>query len=73
MKEYEVFPCEPLHDISKWTEKLLSELPYLIGPDPRNKLEDILEATIRKKDKVRGCDLTEALFIVTLSLKGEFC
>lgn len=47
--EYEVIPCEPLHDVKGYIKHLWDELPSRISSDENNILASALDAAFQSK------------------------
>ena len=72
LQNYEVLPCEPMHDLSNHIDLIFKELPHHVSPD----VADILNKSFNLvcgpgKDKKRACDMRAILIIAADKLHGK--
>ena len=59
-RKYEVLSFEPLHDIGKHIENVLTELPYHLPGKEATAVKDIIHCAISGKDTKRTFDYNES-------------
>ena len=62
--KYEVLSFEPLHDIGKHIENMLTELPYYLPAKEASAVKDVIHCCIGSKDTKRTFDYRCALIIL---------
>jgi hypothetical protein len=67
---YEILGFEPLHDIGKHIENLLTELPDHLPTNEASKLKAVLELSIGGKETKRTIDYRCALIMVSNQVRG---
>ena len=68
---YEVLPCEPMHDIAHHIENLLTELPsHIEDENCREKLVEAVTLTTGKKETKRAVDFRCSLLTTSLYVQG---
>lgn len=71
IEDYEILVCEPMHDVSKHIENVLTELPSLIENAEHKKLiEETIALTIGGKETKWAFDYRCAIINVSNRIKG---
>lgn len=65
LQEYEILPCEPLHDVGHHIENVFTELPAHLKERESKATEESLELCLGNKDSKRTADYRSALVKTT--------
>ena len=65
LQEYEILPCEPLHDMGHHIENVFTELPAHLKDQESKVIEESLELCLGNKDSKRTADYRSALVKTT--------
>ena len=65
LQEYEILPCEPLHDVGYHIENVFTELPAHLKDQESKVIEEFLELCLGNKDSKRTADYRSALVKTT--------
>ena len=71
LSQYEISPCEPLHDIKGHVVNLWTALPSLLTDAQKSIFQNSLDACYGSKSKVRGSDYRLSVIVVYANLKGH--
>ena len=69
LENYQVMPCEPLHDLKGHISHLLKELPSHLSKEAECEIDRIVQETVREHN--RGCDWRKALLLCASAVHGE--
>ena len=69
LEDYQVMPCEPLHDLKGHVSHILTELPRHVPKEAGDRIKEITNATVGEHN--RGCDWRKALFLVSHALQDR--
>ena len=61
LQNYEILPCEPLHDITGHIKNLFAELPTHLPKEEKKLFNTTVHASFDGKDCKRGCDYRASL------------
>ena len=61
LSEYEILPCEPLHDVGHHIENVFTELPHHLDDSESKAMVESLELCLGSKDKKRTADYRSTL------------
>ena len=67
LTRYEIMPSEPLHDLKEHIKNIMTEVYHLLIPEEQVLFDQVHDAVIANKEKVRGSDYR--LFAVVLALQ----
>ena len=70
LESYEIWPCEPLHDLKGHVVHVLTDLPHHTDQHTAGIISNIVLATVNTNHS-RGCDWRKALFLVTKALEDD--
>jgi len=59
--QYEILPCEPLHDIGHHIQNVLTELPYHVSDAESQVINECIDITLGNKESKRTIDYRSAL------------
>ena len=68
---YEILPCEPLHDIKNHIDNLYNELPHHLPKNDKKVMQDVITASFDKKDCKRGVDYRKSLVKISIALRDN--
>ena len=66
LQQYEIPPCEPLHDITNVVLNLVTELPYHVDTKVKCDFEKFAKETVSDKTQLKGSDAR--LYIIKLNM-----
>ena len=66
LQQYEIPPCEPLHDITNVVLNLVTELPYHVDTKVKCDFEKFAKKTVSDKTQLKGSDAR--LYIIKLNM-----
>ena len=71
IEDYEILVCEPMHDVSKHIENVLTELPsHMANAEHKKLIEETIALTIGSKETKRAFDYRCAIINVSNRIKG---
>ena len=63
LQDYEILPCEPLHDVGHHIENVFTELPLHLKEQESKAIEESLDLCLGSKDSKRTADYRSALIM----------
>ena len=71
LEHYEILVCEPMHDVSKHIENVLTELPsHVTNPEHKQLIQDTIDLTIGGKETKRAFDYRCAIITLSNQIQG---
>ena len=61
LQDYEILPCEPLHDVGHHIENVFTELPFHLKEQEAKAIEESMDLCLGSKDSKRTADYRSAL------------
>ena len=71
LRDYEVLPFEPCHDIAGHIKNIYSELPHHLNKDEGDFLKSTIEISFGKKDTKRSVDYRCSIIKVSHVTRGK--
>ena len=72
LKEYEILPCEPLHDVKGHIINLYEEIPYhACNEDEKSLIKPVIHQSLEDKSCKRGVDYRASLIKCVILLQNK--
>lgn len=71
IEDYEVLPCEPMHDMAGHIGNILQELPHHLPPEQAQLLRESTKLATEGKDKKRACDQRCSIIVASSQMRQK--